>query len=109
MFWQDAPHKLARCRARYACSLTPVPRASPLRCSSFSVASSGGSLARTGWLGMLGQRLTGALRRAPHSVNPSEMGSPRSGALRALLLSRDKAPTSTAYLPPTKPCAVHTY
>jgi hypothetical protein len=44
----------------------------------YSVASSGGSLVRTGFLGILGNRLSSAFgRRSGHA---SEMGSPRSGA-----------------------------
>lgn len=63
---------------------------------SFSVASSGGSFARSGWLGVLGQRLTGALRRAPHSVNPSEMGSPRSAHDVLPLTSRSGTTAGTS-------------
>ncbi|KAL4419982.1 hypothetical protein ABPG75_007080 [Micractinium tetrahymenae] len=63
--------------------------------SSLSVASSGGSLMRSGWLGMLGHRLSGVLRRG-HSGHPSEMGSPRSATDMLPLTSRSGTTGSNA-------------
>ena len=83
-------HAVPRC-ARASPRLPPAPHtervavcAACLRCRSYSVASSGGSLMRGGWLGALGARISGALgRRSVQSGHPSELGSPRSGGFGA--------------------------